>query len=182
MYPWPDPSSDDYEPVAGGPHYPVTDLLDEIVFNGVTLNRLLVTTNGYDYCFSDGDGVLTGEWFVAATYGEEGFPFWTGSPGPDSMSTSQYYSDCLIATWGGVDIVTGDPVLPVSVTDTFPNTLTVNGTDAITRDPTSNPCVWSGGLWTLLYNATTYKFELNGVAKSGDQDSPIGSYSGDVVS
>lgn len=67
-------------------------------------------------------------------------------------------------TWGGGGIY---------FTDNFPDTLTVNGSDAINR---INECTWSGGAWTLQYSSTDYKFRLNGTAKTNPQNTPIGDY------
>ena len=68
------------------------------------------------------------------------------------------------------------------VEDAFPNTLTVNGTNAITRVPATNLCIWSGSPWQLQYNSTTYQFELNGTAKTDPQSSPVGTYGANTVS
>ena len=67
------------------------------------------------------------------------------------------------------------------VEDDFSDAYTVNGVDAIIRDPLTNLCLWSGYGWTLRYNSTAYQFELNGTAKTGDQNTPAGTYGENTV-
>ena len=170
LYPFPGPS--------GTPIYPLTDLATPIYTpgdpGGTTPGFLdtvtpydVSTTSGYDVtiCYRHQDEPLTCVGFTHSSDElEQGWVWLTEYTTPEIF---EWIGPCLIGS---------------TLEDLFPNTLTVNGVDSITRDTALNLCLWSGGSWTLRYNATTYKFELNGVAKSGDQNSPLGTFGADVVS
>jgi hypothetical protein len=61
--------------------------------------------------------------------------------------------------------------------DLFADSYSVTGdtSGTVTR---SSLCVWSGGGLSLRYNDNTFKWQVNGNVKLGDQSSPIGSYDG----
>ena len=139
----------------GTPLYPDTDLPDSVVVNGDTYTR-----SGYRFEFDS-------DHYIDAT--ELGIPFWGLFINGDATANT-----CLIGLYE-------EGVFTATVEDEFANTYTVNGTDTITRDPATNLCLWSGSTWTLRYNSTTYQFELNGTAKTGDQDTPAGTYGTDTV-
>lgn len=154
LYPWPDSS--------GAPLYPATDLPNNVRIVGPGVD--FTAANNGDYSFgvisspSPGEaGVYAGgfEWIIIG-FGEA------------------YLSQCLIGSSQETDLI--------YIEDQFPDSLAVNGTDAIIRDPETNLCTWSGSPWTLRYNSTTYKFQLNGVDKDDPQDSPVGTYGANTVS
>lgn len=82
------------------------------------------------------------------------------------------------------------PFPDVLVRDVFPSTLTVNGTDTITR-VSSTPgadgfCQWKGpktggGAWYLQYDTLLVVYSLNGTSKTAPQDGPAGTYGTDTV-
>jgi hypothetical protein len=95
-----------------------------------------------------------------------------GGTGQFNEFLSANFSGCLITNEFG----------NMTAQDQFPDALTVNGTDTITRVPATNLCAWSGSPWTLRYNSTTYKFTLNGTAKTDPQNTPVGTYGANTVS
>ena len=169
LYPFPEPS--------GTPLYPDTDLPDAILWVGldgpgmpgtVTLTRAAYVFDGsYIDSITAVEIKLRITPYIDVTGAQAA---WNFEVDPDNGGgyVVTIFADCLI--------------FPTYSEDLFPNTLTVNGTDAITRDPALNLCLWTGGSWTLRYNSTTYKFQLNGVEKDDPQNTPIGTYGVDVVS
>jgi hypothetical protein len=149
--------------------YPVADLPDSVLIDGVSFPKndppLLRQINDPPV-FVDvyyGDPLVLSVW--VALQEEFGVTFWHSYAGG-----SFNFNHCLIEMFGYT-----------SARDEFPDTLTVNGTDSIHRDPITNLCTWSGGSWTLRYNSTIYKFQLNGTAKTGNQNEPTGTYGANSV-
>lgn len=155
LYPWPNPDA---------PLYPTTDLPANVVVDGNVL------ANNGDYTF----GTITGvgvEYLIVA--GTDPLPHdWLYNLLVDGILTETGSLSCLIGPYNGA-------TFPVE--DQFPDTLTVNEIDTVTRIPETNLCCWESGSWVLCYNSSTYQFELNGVTKTGDQDTPIGMYGANTV-
>ena len=149
--------------------YPIADLPDSVLIDGLSFSKnnppLSREIAVFPPVFADvyyGDPLILS--FYVALYEEMGVTTWAAFAGGSTNNDA-----CLI----GLGFATAK--------DEFPDTLTVNGTDSIERDPMTNFCTWSGGSWTLRYNSTTYKFQLNGTAKTGDQNEPTGTYGANSV-
>jgi hypothetical protein len=128
-------------------------------------------TEGY---YSGGGYPVDGDWCIAIDdSGGWGLYQWTDNE-PGCWVLIRSGRPCLIGVW--------DAESPYIVADEFPDTLTVNGTDIITRDPLTSICTWSGSGWTLIFAIDICKFTLNGTAKTDPQDSPVGTYGANTVS
>jgi hypothetical protein len=124
-----------------------------------------------EYLYSvTADGIDEGNWSVGSAAGS-------------------CYLPCLFGIYGGGSFVIG-------VFDTFPTTLTVNGSTAITRTVATDAeldiegsCVWTGGGYTLQYNAAganQYYYTItdpagNTYVLQGDQTGPNQYVTGSAV-
>ena len=139
------------------------DLPDEILIDGSSATKT-----------SSGTVLYSG----SASLREEGGFAYTAFPsgGNPGISISPF---CLIGTYNRTEANGG----PFDVEDLFSDTLTVNSTDTLTRQTL---CKWTGaksggGTWTLQYDSVAYVWKLDGTAKSGDQNTPAGTYGSDTV-
>lgn len=77
-----------------------------------------------------------------------------------------------------VNLYTDYPDSP-EVLDEFHDTYTVTRPDGTTVVVTRmDRCTWKGTGLTLFYDATVYKWTVNGQAKTSNQNTPVGSYAG----
>lgn len=126
--------------------------------------------------------VGTGEY-----YNSEGANDFRITPFNVDGATNGWYLEWLLHgvwttfDWTGLCTILENATI-IIIRDEFPLTLTVNGTDTITRQgthinrPDENVCLWVGDGWTLSYKGSTKKFYLNGEVKDSAQGTPIGSY------
>jgi hypothetical protein len=148
--------------------YAEDDLPDEILvtYDLLTSEPFSKQSGGY---YTDD---ATGTFFIVAYNEPTSSKTWcfcsTASPTGDQDAISS----CLIT--GDGNLTPGDD----AVEDQFESTYSIGG-DTVTR---VSLCVWTGsksggGTWTLKYNSTTAKWNLNGHEKSsGNQSSPTGTY------
>ncbi|MFZ4536905.1 hypothetical protein [Propionivibrio sp.] len=136
------------------------------------------------YYVRDGDDILGINGFIGI-YIQDTLPktvyragAWQGYE--EDGGTGQF-NEFLSANFSGCLIINSS-IGGMLADDDFPDSLLVNGADSITRVPATNLCTWSGSPWTLRYNSTTYKFTLNGTAKTDPQNTPVGTYGANTVS
>jgi hypothetical protein len=93
-------------------------------------------------------------------------PTWKGS---EVANESSQYGACLFAP------IFNDPLDYFSLEDQFADTYTISGpiSGTVTRE---SICVWSGE--NLRVTNFRYQWRVNGNNKSGNQNTPVGSYAG----
>ena len=169
LYPWPDP--------LGIPFYPPEDLPDTVVVNeGSQEDGIYIHDAGtYDFYFSPEEG-----FYYKISANDSSVP--TNPPFWMLFEYSEFLGHWVLQSLPVNWACLIDPDSYTPRFDEFPDSLTINGSDTVTRDPLINPCEWLGDDWILRYNPTTYRFTLNGTVKTDPQSSPVGTYGANTVS